>query len=377
MRRTRKPKKWSVGPIRVRAVRGPKNGEWYWRAELHRDGESRTLWTGWATRQAAEMRVAALLADGLEQPVKAGSTDRSIETVKDLMEVYVAATEDRQDIKPNTKSIARTSGKHIVRHMSAVLLTRLTMREMESFRDARLKEGAATQTTHHDITILRRAWKWARPLGLCPDHPLPAPKLEVSPTRDKYTPTRDEFWLVLDALEGWPRLMVEILGNTGARVGEGAALRWCDIDFKAGKVRIEQPKKSKKERYRYVPLTAPLESSLKEWGVGHMSSRILPVSFDTARTSITQRWLKPTCERVGVPYFTPHGIRRMVIDQLYESGNDPGTVGKMMGHCEKVALKYYRQARHSDMERAVRLAALGQRGNSNLIKLEDRLRKNA
>ena len=62
MKRTRKPKKWSVGPIRVRAVRGPKSDRWSWGAEVHKDGESDPVWTGWATRKEAEVHLGALLA---------------------------------------------------------------------------------------------------------------------------------------------------------------------------------------------------------------------------------------------------------------------------------------------------------------------------
>ena len=66
---------------------------------------------------------------------------------------------------------------------------------------------------------------------------------------------------------------------------------------------------------------------------------------------------------------------RVVIDQLYEKGVDVGTVGKMVGQSPKIALKYYRQARHSDMERAARFAGLGERSETNLIHLEKRFKK--
>ena len=366
-----------MGPMRVRPVRGPKGERWYWRAEIHRDGQSTTVWTGWGTRQEVERTLGEMLAKGVEQPIDRTQPDERIASVCDLMEAYVEHVERSKDFAANTKSIARTSGKHIVRHIGDIPLSRLTIRELESFRDGRLHEGAATQTTYNDVAILRRAWNWARERAVCPDHSLPNPSLKVAATRDKYTPTRAELWSVMRALEGWPRLMVEILGNTGARVGEAALLRWENIDFKEGKVWIEQPKKRKKDPYRYMPLTESLETSLREWGVGRNGSRILPVSFDTARTSITQRWLKPTCQELGIRYFTPHGIRRLVIDELLEVGIDPATVAAMMGHSEKVMLEYYRKARFLDMQRAVKLAALGKPKNTTLLKLDEQLRQNA
>ena len=71
--------------------------------------------------------------------------------------------------------------------------------------------------------------------------------------------------------------------------------------------------------------------------------------------------LESACKAAQVPYFTPHGLRRMVIDQLYTSGVDVGTVAAMLGQSPQVALRYYRQARRSDKETAARIAGLGER----------------
>jgi hypothetical protein len=55
-----KPEKIRIGevharPIRPRGARGTQDGRWYWRAEVFtgEDGKSRTVWTGWATREEA------------------------------------------------------------------------------------------------------------------------------------------------------------------------------------------------------------------------------------------------------------------------------------------------------------------------------------
>ena len=377
MKRTRKPKKWSVGPIRVRAVRGPKFDRWYWRAEVHRDGQSDTVWTGWASRKEAEVHLGGLLAQGLSPTTTTATSNSTITTVQDLMEVYVGATEDRRDLSPNTKSISRTSGRHIVRHLGDVMLSRLGMREMELLRDARLQEGAATQTTQHDIDILRRAWNWGRSRGFCPDKTLPKPRLVIQPTRQKYTPSRVEYWKVVDQLNGWPKLLVLLMGATGTRVGEASSLCWSHVDLETGEITIPSKKGITKTLYRKTVIPVPLLETLKAMEPGAPQQRLIPVSVDTARTSITQRYLKDACKAAKVPYFTPHGLRRMVIDQLYTSGVDVGTVAAMLGQSPQVALRHYRQARRSDKEKAARIAGLGERGESNVIEFDKRLTKDA
>ena len=86
-KRLKRPTKINMEPLIVLAVRGPKDGcqgSWYWRAELHRDGVTRTVWCGWATRTATRM-AANLVADNrLQEPSRRA---RVVRSVRDLLEV--------------------------------------------------------------------------------------------------------------------------------------------------------------------------------------------------------------------------------------------------------------------------------------------------
>lgn len=59
------------------------------------------------------------------------------------------------------------------------------------------------------------------------------------------------------------------------------------------------------------------------------------------------------CERAGVPVFTPHGLRRLADDMLYEAGVDPGITSKTLGQSPEVALRSYRQVRPTTQHRAM------------------------
>ena len=149
------------------------------------------------------------------------------------------------------------------------------------------------------------------------------------------------------------------------------------MDLETGEITIPSKKGTTKTLHRKTVIPAPLLETLKAMEPGAPQQRLIPVSVDTARTSITQRYLKDACKAAKVPYFTPHGLRRMVIDQLYTSGVDVGTVAAMLGQSPQVALRYYRQARRSDKEKAARIAGLGERGESNVIEFDKRIKKDA
>ena len=94
VRRKKKPSKVEVGRVKVRALRargtrGPQDGRWYWRAEVYEDGGSRTVWTGWASRDEVVVEVADLVArDALDKPRQQETT---VATVRDLLETWTAA----------------------------------------------------------------------------------------------------------------------------------------------------------------------------------------------------------------------------------------------------------------------------------------------
>ncbi len=335
----KKPKNFGMGAIRVRAIRGPREGiQWYWRAERYEGGGSTTVWTGWATREELEKRLAALL------------------------EVWVGAQDLRTDLSKRTHAINHLSARHVIGEIGDVLLVRLGLEHLEQFRDARLRAGNATRTVELDVEILRRAWRWGVGRGLCENRRLPKPDIKIKSAREKHTPSREDFWKVVGEMSGWPKLCVLLLASTGARIGEIASLRWEDIDLDAGEVRVRG-----KTGYRDVIIPESMVEHLAAVRPDQRTGRVLSAGADTVRTSITQRYLKEACERAGVRYFTPHGIRRMVIDQYYDKGVDVGTVAAQLGQSPKVALKYYRQSTGQTKRRAVALAGIGEPVESNVV----------
>ena len=57
--------------------------------------------------------------------------------------------------------------------------------------------------------------------------------------------------------------------------------------------------------------------------------------------------------------FTPHGLRRLVVDRLARAGVDVGTAAALLGHSPTVMLQHYRAVNDGDRRRAVAQARLG------------------
>ncbi len=207
-RSTRKPKPLIVGPLRARPIRcrsktAAQDGRWYWRAELNRDGQTKTVWTGWALRDECSRMLADLVArDDLDTP--RGEVIAETRTIRDLLEYWVGSQVQREDVGESWKRNSRNRGRHLVEEIGDVAIDRLSLVTLERYRDARLKKGFAPRTVNQDIKALRAAWAWGIELGFCPNRKLPTVKMVVTGVREKVTPTRDEVLRVLNELKGWP-----------------------------------------------------------------------------------------------------------------------------------------------------------------------------
>ena len=62
-----KPAKIEIHPVHAHAIRGPREGRWYWRARAYSGDTERTVWTGWGTREEVHEAL-AVVADALTPP---------------------------------------------------------------------------------------------------------------------------------------------------------------------------------------------------------------------------------------------------------------------------------------------------------------------
>lgn len=169
-----------------------------------------------------------------------------------------------------------------------------------------------------------------------------------------HTPTRAEVEAVLKHCKDGTYRALLLMYCTGGRHAEITGLTWDRVNLQARTATLKG-----KTGKRTVPLpTQALEELLttpEEQRVGRvMGPR--PVGEQ----------IKSACARAGVPEFTPHGVRRLVVDLLYGS-TDPGTASKLLGHSPLVAMKHYRRAKASDLRGAVAAAKLGPIGAGEVV----------
>jgi integrase/recombinase XerC len=166
------------------------------------------------------------------------------------------------------------------------------------------------------------------------------------------TPTPAEARKVLDHLQGDTRLAVHLLAVTGARISEICDLRPRDLDPRTSEITLNG-----KTGSRTFPLPAEIFTSLAT-RVGPSEEPLLDLGKCDRDQNVRSK-LARACGAAGVPPFTPHGLRRMVVDRMARSGVDVATAASLTGHSPEVMLRHYRQVSADDRRRAVAQARLG------------------
>lgn len=368
----RKPRPLDLGAVHVRAIRPPSKRapEWYWRAVRYVNGREETVWTGRASREEAERTVAALVAGGDLGPREKVA---EVRTVRDLLECWVGAQEQRHDLAAHTFRGYKQAAGRVAEGMGDAALHALHRGTLERYRDQRLRAGGAPSTVGLEYQVMRSAWRWGQDLGFCPHHRLPTLRLPKESRYSRHTPSRGDVAQVLAALEGWQRVAVLLLYATGARPGEVTFLRWGDLDLDAGLVHLGRHEGARKTGERTIPIRPEVVRELRAWGPGEPGALVLRDQPETAK-AVLGFYLRRACEQAGIEPWSPMGLRRLAEDELYRRVGDPSAAAAMLGHSPEMALKHYRRATADDLRRAMETAELGKVPAGEVIALEPRTR---
>ena len=173
------------------------------------------------------------------------------------------------------------------------------------------------------------------------------------------TPTPGDVAAVLKHMDGDYRLGVLLLFATGARIGEVCNLRRKEVEA-TGVSTL-----GSKNRSRRVPLRSEIVAEVMDRLDGS-DDYLLDFPAKDRKQALRSR-LKRACKAAGIAPFTPHGLRRLVVDTMARNGVDAGTAASLTGHSPVVMLRFYRQVTDEDRARAVEVSGLGDLPAGELI----------
>jgi integrase len=226
--------------------------------------------------------------------------------------------------------------------------------------------GFAESTIANALMPLRGLYRQARSRGLTGRSPFdgldPAEMPRPTPGRASRVLDENELAaLVRDASNGY-RSVVTVLAYTGLRISEVLGLRWVNVDFVDGELRVRsQLLPARKDRpaplaplktrasEREVPMFPAVEHALAErlqheLGVGRGQSDELVFATRSGRP-LSQRNVARAVEEAaaaaGLERATPHDLRRSFCSLAGRRGVDPIEAAQITGHSPAVWARFY------------------------------------
>lgn len=142
-------------------------------------------------------------------------------------------------------------------------------------------------------------------------------------------------------------LLIEFMLETGLRIGEAIALKWCDVDLKKYRLRvhstvvylrngdgafIQEGAKSISSN-RCIPLSVRACEILTEALRKQTCDYVFPSSVDTfARYESIRKTCKSVCQKANVRYCGLHVFRHTFATNQYYKGTDVKILSRLLGH---------------------------------------------
>lgn len=330
------------------------DGLWVGRVSLGYDAgkRRRKVVCGKTRREAAERLTTVLRSRQQGLPV---ATERL--TVAAYLERWIAS------VKPNVRASTHLRYSQLVRHhlvprLGRIALARLTPADCAAAYAAMVEEGLAPRTAGHAHRVLGRALREAEIAGYVARNVTRLTRPPRVPQAEMRTLTAEQSRTLLRVAEG-DRLaaLYTVALATGARQGELLGLKWADVDWGAGAIRIQRTlvrtteghelteTKTASSRRSIPPGATALEALRRHRkaqaaerlrvGTGWTDSDLVfasEVGTPIDAGNLLRRSYYPLLARAGLPRVNFHALRHTAATLLLAAGTHPRVVAERLGH---------------------------------------------
>ncbi len=122
--------------------------------------------------------------------------------------------------------------------------------------------------------------------------------------------------------------LVEVLVDTGMRLGEALALTYQEVNYDTGLINIWY---NKSDRARSIPMTRRIRSILQ---ARQTSDPVKPFTMKSYQVSTAWNWARKEMGLEQDEQFVPHALRHTCASRMVNKGVDPVTVMTWMGHAD-------------------------------------------
>lgn len=237
--------------------------------------------------------------------------------------------------------------------------------------DGKTRPGAGAATVRNELAVLGRGFTLAVRAGKLASR-TPLPTLRVSNARSGFVEPAD-FAKLLPHLPRYLQPLVEVAYICGWRRSELVNLRWRNVDWAAGELRLERGT-TKSGEPRAYPINAHprllallREQQARVEAIQRGRGFIVPWVFCHDDGRQVAGWWQDSwgtaCRKAGCPTLLFHDLRRSSVRNLVRAGISETVAMRLSGHATPSVFRRYNITSSSDLTAAVeKLAAFHANG---------------
>jgi integrase len=280
-------------------------------------------------KEEAKLRLAEAVA-GLKRPGKA--------TVGKLLDGVLA------DYRLNGFNLKFAEDKidgHLRPWFGEMLAETVTKQDVQDFINTKSQgeKSLSNASINRCLALLKRAFNLAE---------IPHPTitmLKEAPPRSGFV-EKEKFWVIFNRLPEHQRAPVLFAYESGARIQEVLNLRWNQLDWINGVVRLD-PGTTKNDDARVIPCSKMMMFYFKR--LPHASEYVFTFKGKHLR-SIRTGWLKA----VGKSKLLVHDLRRSGVRNLIRAGVPERVAMQISGHKTRSVFDRYNIVSENDLTNAMR-----------------------
>jgi integrase len=326
---------------------------YWWASYTDASGKRVRRSTGARTKGEAQQILAKWKLEVREQTHWGAEPKRSFDEL--ILEYLNGPSTEKRSHKRD-----KFSAQNLYRFFTGELLDNITPKVIRAYIESRKEAGVTPATINRELSMLSRAFNWARThLEWNVHNPVSGMKLREPAGRIRWI-THVEAKSLLRAAQSNPRLHSFItLGlATGMRSGEMVSLEWDRVDLKKGEVFLDTMHQKNRKR-SIVPLNEEARSALLSQA--KFRSEHCPDSpwvfahEDGQQVKSFKKGFEGACRRAGIEDFTPHDMRHTVASWLVQNDVPIRQVCELLRHSSITVTMRYAHLAPSNVRDAVNI----------------------
>lgn len=261
--------------------------------------------------------------------------------IDDIFPAYLEEKKDSGGIKST-----KLNWKTLQPHFGHLRPDQVTVAECKKYNEKRTEQGVGANQVHREVSMLRAAINWHDPNNAArfwlPQRPPPS---------ERYL-TKEEYQKLLKGASApHVRLFIVLALATAGRAGAILELKWDQVDFERGLIRLGKGETHRRKGRATVPMTERARRALEEAYKGRVTDWV--IEYGGGPIKSISKGVERATKRAGLEDVSPHVLRHTAAVWMAEDNISMEVIAQYLGHTDsRITARVYARFSPSYLKQA-------------------------